>query len=183
MLKKVNEMNEVEYQAYVRLQDKNNISFNDLELIWNTFISTAKLCKSCNSMKANAYNKVIRFFNSKSNEIPNFQPEEIVEEVVEEKPQYDPAMLERMIKKLEAQGFDMRMVPETEFSDEVRYGARGNESSCLWCGTFFKKLNPAHLYCSTTCRSKMREYRAENRKLQNTELDKKNIKEYGKKEN
>jgi hypothetical protein len=156
-MKKVTEMNHKEYEAYSRLlqakQNNSRAEYQDVALIWNTFISNAALCKSCSNMVSGAFSKIIRFMEANKNDIPNFS-----------KPEKELSDIEKsLLNKIGQYGIDVRFEPETPIEPET-FGTITEDRACLWCSTMFTPLNGNHKFCSITCRDKMSDFRNEERK-------------------
>jgi hypothetical protein len=156
-MKKVNEMNQKEYQVYSKLVQakQNNIraEYQDVALIWNTFISNAALCKTCSTMISGAFSKIMRFMEANKKDIPDFSINKPELSEIEEK----------LISKIEQYGIDVRFEPSTKEEPEV-FGKVTEDRACLWCSTMFTPLNGNHKFCTITCRDKMDNYRKEERK-------------------
>jgi hypothetical protein len=143
------------YQKLIECKNTGNkVKYDDLNHIWNTFISRATLCRSCSSMMSNAYSKIIRYFEKNKSLIPVF-----------DKPnEHDGTTI---LTKIEEN--IMNMIVEPTYDEKVPENEEKavEKVACLTCSTIFERKKHNQLYCSLKCRDKMRDLRIIDRQKRN----------------
>lgn len=159
MFKKPENMDREEYEILERIftahAKRENVNLDELQFIYNTYISKAVICRTCNSMIYGVFSKVIRFFGKHIEELRKTfsEPVEPVSEPVSQV-EVDPSLYQVEIINKE--------VIVEEPKDKYKY-----EKCCLNCSTIFKTNIENKLYCSTECKTEFNNKRINHRKKKN----------------